>query len=183
MTLTRPPAADARRLRALLTRFEAPAFCHIPGDAAFDPSALAGDGDDGDRWNEPDQPTAYLAGDPLTAIAELARHADPGTPTMRTVVRVRLGPIDLLDVRRDAVCAALGRPPSEGLPGLDRDDARAMSRVARVSRVADGLIVPSMAFPDQLDRFNVVVFTERIPDGIEVRLAAPEPVGSVVLRP
>src|SRR4051794_2224118 len=173
VTSTVPIALDTDRLRAVLTRFNAPVFCHVPGEVAFDAAALDRDGDGRDRWSEPDQPTAYLAGDALTAIAEFARHADRDAPAIRTVIRIQLGPVGLLDIRREDVRAALGCPPDD-VATTDRQRARAIATSARAAGVGSGLIVPSMAFLDQPDRFNVVLFGERIAGGVAAALARPE---------
>jgi hypothetical protein len=179
MTDRRSALQDAR-LRSLTSRFEAAAYCHAPDDRPFDAAALAEPGEEQDRWNRPGEPTAYLSGDAATALAECCRHADPDEFLRRSIVRVELGPLELLDLRRPEVLSALGCDPGESIAS-DRETARSISARVRRSGVADGLIVASMAFLDQPDRFNVVVYVDRLRDGIDGVVGDPCPVGRVEL--
>jgi RES domain-containing protein len=180
--MTRPShATRGDDLRSLVTRFQAPAFCHAPVGQPFDPAALAEAGDGQDRWNRPGEPTAYLSGDPVTALAESCRHAVPGEPLVRTIVRVELGPLQLLDIRRRDILEGLRCDAAQSIVS-DRSVARALAGRVRASGFADGLIVPSMAFIDQSERFNVVVFVERLRGGMESVIRDARAVGGVDLR-
>jgi hypothetical protein len=112
------------------------------------------------RWNRAGQPTIYFATDPGVALAEFGRHApEDGAPPIASLWRLRLSLEEVSDVR--------------GLPDdvvLDRRRSRALADDLR-SLGLMGMLVPSVAFLDNRDRFNVVIFAEviggRISDVIE----------------
>jgi RES domain-containing protein len=124
------------------------------------------------RWNEPGQPTLYLAGDLGVALAEYARHlrddvglSGPLAVHERAVyqVEVRLGAV--LDLRQPRVRAAIGL---HGGPRrfLERDVARATARFLRLATAAEGLLVPSVAFLDEPTRWNLVLFLDKLPTDV-----------------
>lgn len=160
------PRADGRRLPLLA--WDRPLYCHAPADAAFEPAALADEGDAADRWCLPGEPTAYLASDAGVAMAELARHHPPGGMSVERVI-MRLEPRPggvhgLVDLRDPAVLGALGA--SGDLPSfLDQEAARSVAARVREDDRHLGLIVPSMAFLDDPERANVVLFAERLGEG------------------
>jgi RES domain-containing protein len=172
----------AALLRPLVTTAAGPVWCHAPTDEPFDVDALAGRGDGEDRWSDDDQPTAYLAGDPPTAIAEYARHAGGTEPEARDIVRLQLEATRVLDLRRPDVQAVLG---SRSAPSAcaDRAVARALSREVRGLDLVQGLIVPSIPFLDDPSRFNVVLFVEALGSGIGGALGSATIVGSIRIDP
>ena len=158
-------------LGAQLTSWVGNAYRHIPNDAVYDVldfrfTALSAE----NRWNLPGQPTLYLAGDEGVLIAEWGRHfAVNRTPELRgrtverAVFRLTLSIGSLLDLRDPAVWRELSL---ENAPHafLDRDLARATANFVRASTPAQGLLVPSIGFLDQLDRWCLVLFLEKLPD-------------------
>jgi RES domain-containing protein len=146
------------------------AIRHIPATSPFDVldtrfAGLAAD----NRWNEPGEPTFYLAGDLAVALAEYARHlrldvGTSGAPPVhdRAVYEVDVRLEALLDLRDPQVRSAMG------LHGgvrrfLDRGTAQATAHFIRRTTAAQGLLVPSIAFLDDPTRWNLVVFLEKLP--------------------
>lgn len=150
-----------------LLTWDRPLYCHAPVDEPFDPGALGSAGDASDRWCDATQPTAYLAGDAGVALAELARHHPPGgTAVERRIMRVepRPGAIrGLVDLRDRAILRALGAPQAPERY-LNRELARFVAAAVRADERHAGIIVPSMAFLDRLERPTIVVFAERTGD-------------------
>jgi RES domain-containing protein len=120
------------------------------------------------RWNAAGQPTLYLAGDPGVALAEWARHleidraARSGGAQRRRLYRMKATVDALLDLRDVATAAALG---IEGYPHcfLDRDLCRATATYLRTVTPAQALLVPSVAFLDDLARWVAVLFLDKLP--------------------
>jgi RES domain-containing protein len=101
------------------------------------------------RWNRPGQPTMYFASDPGVALAEHGRHAPKdGSPPIASLWTLSLSLDEVSDLR--------GSPDALV---LDRMRCRALADELRGLGLA-GLIVPSVAFLDNRDRFNVVIFAE-----------------------
>lgn len=160
-------------LEPLLRPFSGEVFCHAPADRAFVLGALARADDGHDRWSTGGTRTAYLAGDAWTAIAEFARHGQSdGPPDDRRLVRLRLAAVTTIDLRGATTRAALGITDGPGA-FLDRRCARELSAEIRSAGACEGLIVPSMAFLDRPERFNVVLFCEAIGPGLETVLRDP----------
>lgn len=143
---------------------------HIPDDAQYSVLDLrmAGSGSD-NRWNSRREPTLYLAGDSGVAIAEFARHyREDRTPVMgRRAVRRRIYTMQvrldhLLDLRTPEAWDALSLT---GMPYrfLDKDEARAVAGYVRNTTAAQSILVPSMAFLEDLSRWVLVVFLEKLP--------------------
>jgi RES domain-containing protein len=171
---------DPRQLAGLVQPFGGRVSCHVPTDRPFSYTALARPDDGRDRWGASGTRTVYLAGDPSVALAEYARHRIVGAPSeSRCLCSFRLQAVSVLDLRTDATAALLGRPSMDLV--VDRHVARAVSRAVRDSNVCQGLIVPSMAFLDRPDRFNVVLFVERLGVDLESLLTDRETVGEMRL--
>jgi RES domain-containing protein len=156
-------------------------FCHAPCEGEFALEELAQDDDGQDRWGVPGEKTVYLASDTGVALAEYARHWDAESRACR-IVQLHLSPVSVLDLRTRAVRAAVGLDQPDAL--LDRARTRRLSRDARALGRSQGLIVPSVAFLDEDDRYNVVLFPERLgPLGTalghprDVATLTPSPVG------
>ena len=154
-----------------------PAYCHAPGDRPVELAKLAAS-DGADRWNDPGEPTVYLASDAAVALAELARHL-PSDAGARRLLRLRLAPLELVDLRDPGSLAALGVAGPAAL--LDQDVARAIARRIR-PRGGAGLVVPSMAFLDDPRRANLVLFPEQLTDGLERAVSSWLEAGTVTLR-
>lgn len=161
-----------------LATYRGPAFCHVPADAPLDLSKLAeSDGDD-DRWNAPGQPTIYLALDVAVALAEYARHVTSDDARRLLRFDVRLDGVADLRHRHERADNGHDGPPVEL---ADRAVARRVAASARSDSSCRGLIVPSIAFPDDPSRGNLVVFADRLPAALADWLGPPTTVGQVEL--
>ena len=157
-------------LDAWLVPWSGVAFRHLPAGARYDvlDFRYAGRGAD-NRWNEPGEPTLYLAGDIGVVIAEFGRHfAVDNVPALapvtvtRTVYRLELVIDRLLDLRDPRTWQALSLANAP-FCFADRAVARATARYLRYTTQTQGLLVPSVAFLDQLDRWVLVLFLEKLP--------------------
>lgn len=124
------------------------------------------------RWSEYGEPTLYIAGDIGVAVSEWGRHFQTArTPTLAThtqeriVYRLDFVLDRLLDLRDPTVWAAL-HLTNAPLCFLDIAIARATARFVRTTTTAQGLFVPSVAMLDKLERWNLVLFTDKLPTDI-----------------
>lgn len=121
------------------------------------------------RWNVAGEPTLYLAKEKDVALAEYARHFKVDrTPALATQAyqrkvyrfQVKLeATLDLCDLQ---VCQALSltnTPESY----RDKSIARAVAHFIRHTTKVQGIFVPSMAFPDHLQQWCLVLFLEKLP--------------------
>ena len=165
--------------------FRGVAYCHVPADEPVRLDRLASSDGDSDRWNREGEPTVYLATDVGLALAELARHLDLNAgdePVRRQLLGLELEVDGLLDLRDPAVRAEV-RAPEAVEAFRDREDARSVADRARGDAACRGLIVPSMAFLDEPDRGNLVLFVERHAEGIEAVIRGQRHAGTVEVRP
>jgi hypothetical protein len=169
-------------LARLVAPVGGPVFCHAPADRPFDVHALDRPDDEADRWSAPGARTAYLAGDPLVALAEYVRHGPAEVAAHdRRIFQLDLRPVPALDLRTDDTRAALGLPA--GPDGYaDREVARHHAFAIREAGIVAAIVVPSIAFLDQPARRNVVLFCERREGGLEAVLGNPVEVGRLQLR-
>ncbi|MDQ3542133.1 MAG: RES family NAD+ phosphorylase, partial [Chloroflexota bacterium] len=138
------------------------AYRHIPSGGNRDVLDFRHAGRQPDnRWNASGEPTLYLAGDPGILIAEWGRHfpvvfddALQPVTVERTVFRLSLRLQRVVDLRSHAAVKHAVTSPWF----LDRDVTRAVARSVRAAGTAQALIVPSIAFLDDLTRWNLVVF-------------------------
>jgi len=167
-----------------LTTYEGGLYCHVPADEPVDLPALAHGGDASDRWSRADQPTVYLASDAGVVLAELGRHEHglDGSSIRRQLLRLDVGGLWLLDLRREDVARDLG---IDGVPHayLDPALARAVGCAVRAVEGCQGLIVPSMALLDDPERHCVVLFEDAIEGGFTTRVRACTVRGAVDIRP
>jgi RES domain-containing protein len=183
MTAVRP--ADRIEPR-LLTSWRGTAWCHVPAEQALDPERLVTLGGDDDRWNGPGEPAVYLAIEPATAIAELARHLRPPLDqeaAWRRLVGLSIDLDGLADLRQPATRSAFGVDDPAAF--RDRGLTRSLARRIRDDEATIGLLVPSVAFLDEADdgsRGNLVIFEERISGGVRTLLRATVEGGYVDLR-
>jgi RES domain-containing protein len=126
----------------------------------FEPDALV-TSEKGNRWNVPGQPTAYLAGDAGLALVERGRHLS-GTdePVELVVWRLRVILDGVLDLRPAEVQRALGLEDPCWV--LDRERCRGLGALLRSTDWCRALLAPSAGVPDDDDRWNLVVFVDRL---------------------
>jgi RES domain-containing protein len=154
------------------------AYRHIPAGSKLDvlDFRFAGRGGE-NRWNEPGQPTLYLAGDEGVLIAEWGRHfavdRDPSLKPLairRAVFRLTLAIDRVLDLRQPAAWESLSLADAPTC-FADIGIARATATFLRRTTEAQALFVPSIGFLDDLDRWCLVCFLEKLPTPAEFVLA------------
>lgn len=158
-------------LSARLERWSGAGLRHLPASTRYDvlDFRFAGRGAD-NRWNQPGDPTLYLAGDEGVLIAEWGRHFAidrtsqlKQTARQRDVYRLALSLDYLLDVRKIPVWDELSLANAPHC-FMDIDLARATANFIRQTTAAPGMLVPSMGFLASLDRWRLVLFLEKLPD-------------------
>jgi RES domain-containing protein len=143
---------------------------HIPDASPYDVLDLrfAGRAPD-NRWNAAGEPTFYLASDVGVAIAEFARHFEHertgaigrGAVSRRVyTMRVEVG--SLLDLREPRTWRELSL---DNAPYcfLEKGLARAVAQFIRRVTPAEAILVPSMAFLEDADRWVIALFLEKLP--------------------
>jgi hypothetical protein len=166
------------------------AYRHIPADSPFGPLDLRFAGSSQvNRWNVAGTRTLYLASDRGVILAEFARHLHEdlaaGAEPRLVARRIYRMHVDLelsLDLRDRTLWDALSLTNAPEC-FLDRTVARAVAGFARHATPAQAMIVPSMAFLDQPDRWNVVLFLEKLPADPSSYLSSVVSVGTVRLGP
>ncbi len=175
-------ASRGQQIRGLVRPFGGRVHCHAPKDRPFAYDALARADDGRDRWGASGKRTVYLAGDPAVALAEYARQRHIGAPAdSRCLWSFRLQAVSVVDVRADAVLELFGLARGAAQL-LDRAMARRLAGAVRDSGLCQGMIVPSMAYLDQPEQFNFVLFVERLGVDLEILLTNREAVGELILR-
>ena len=157
-------------LGAFLQPWSRPAFRHIPASSPFGVLDFRFAGRSADnRWNEPGEPTVYLASDRGVALAELARHFHeaPLPPSglhlvERAIFRLEVAVEALIDMRDPGVHRALSLMSAPHC-FLDRGIARATAQFPRPTTAAQALLAPSMAFLDAPERWVLVLFLDKLP--------------------
>jgi RES domain-containing protein len=158
-------------LADLLRPWASRAYRHIADGASYQPLDLrwAGRGID-NRWNEPGERTLYLAGDPRVVMVEFARHFDyDRAPNVgrgakpRRLYSMHVQVEQMLDLRDPATWAALAISNAPHC-FLERPVCRATARYLRTATPAQGILVPSVALLDDLERWVAVLFLERLPE-------------------
>jgi RES domain-containing protein len=115
----------------------------------------------GNRWNEPGQPTIYLAGDRGVALVEAGRHLGPDDELERRVIwqmRVRLDSVIDLRAERALEMLDLGEPTWM----LDQSRCRAIAARLRELGACEAIRVPSVGLTDIPERWNLVLFVDRL---------------------
>lgn len=147
------------------------AYRHIPAGRGRDVLDFRHAGQQPDnRWNAPGEPTLYLAGDPGIMIAEWGRHfpqifdEDTLPSTIeRSVFRLSIRLEHVVDLR-DPASIADRVPDTTATWSTNRDLARLVAYSFRAEGIVQALIVPSIAFLDDLTRWNLVIFLDTLPD-------------------
>jgi RES domain-containing protein len=167
-----------------LQRWSGAALRHIPAGSPYDvlDVRFAGRGSD-NRWNEPGSPTLYLAGDEGVLIAEWGRRfrtqrtAQLQQVTVeRSVYRLELSLDSVLDLRVADVCRALSVSDAPSC-FADVGFARATAYFIRHTTDAQALLVPSMGFLDDFERWCLAVFLEKLPADPRSFISAVTPCG------
>lgn len=135
------------------------------------------------RWNDQAQPTLYLASDPGVLIAEWGRHfpsvfdADLTEVTVeRSVFRLSLHLDAFLDMRLPDMGTDLGLQQwPEAM--TDRGIARYVAGRIRNETSAQAMLVPSIAFLDDLTRWNLVIFLDKVPANLSEWIHQTESIG------
>ena len=150
--------AEIGLLQLLHAPFRSAAVCTVPATDPLNIASLVTT--ETDRWNASGEPTLYLAGDIGTALAELGRHWEPAMSDV-CLWKVELELSAAVDLRRREVRSAI-RVPDDPRWFLDSQRCREVAERVRQGG-SDGLIVPSAAFLDDLNRWNAVVFADGDP--------------------
>lgn len=140
------------------------------------------------RWNAPGQATLYFAGDIGVAIAEWGRRfpvsfdTDALKPTTRDIYRLQFRFDAILDLRNPDITKQLSIPDA---PDAFRDKtiARALATRIRHSTRAQAMLVPSIAFLDDMTRWNLVVFLDKMPKSTASWITKVERVGPLAWSP
>jgi hypothetical protein len=109
----------------------------------------------------------YLAGDQGVAIAEFARHVAPRPAAVyqplrrRFIFEIHVHFTSVLDLREAAVCAEYGVGP-DPIWIRDIDATRHIATELRTHAETQAVIVPSIAFLDDVRRWNMVVFADTL---------------------
>jgi RES domain-containing protein len=147
--------------------WEGRGFLHVPEEAveACLSRESVGTTDEA-RWNREGQRTLYLAGDPAVALSEYARHLQDGRSTddlgteVRELLQVEVAVDSLVDLREQKARDALG--VAEPLAFLEEDRTRDISDRLRAHDGVQGFFAPPMAFLDRPDRWNLILFVDRL---------------------
>ena len=157
-------------LDRFITAWSGTAYRHIPEGGGyrlldFSRAGLSAE----NRWNEPGEPTVYLASDKRVVVAEIGRHLEESSaPTLtplrrpRRIYRLDVTLASVFDLCRPDAWAALSLADAPAC-FLDRARARSIARFVRANTDAQAILVPSMTFLDQLDRWVLALFLERLP--------------------
>jgi RES domain-containing protein len=147
---------------------------------AFDHDALVTSAE-GNRWNAPGEPAVYLAGDLGLALVEVGRHQPDGSAkdSAGLLWRVEVAAPRVLDLCHPDALAALEL--RERYWFLERERCAQVARWLREAHVCAGIKAPSAGVPDGLDRWNLVLFPDRLSRPLAQVVTAPERVGTFVL--
>ncbi len=120
------------------------------------------------RWNVLGEPTLYLAQEKNVALAEFARHFQvnrsqglAAKTQKRKVFRLEASFDSTLDLRDRAVCRALSLTKFPGC-FADKKISRSTASFIRNTTSVQAIFVPSIAFLDNLDKWCLVVFLEKL---------------------
>ena len=143
----------------------------------FDPQALVST--EANRWNVEGMPTVYLAGDVGLALVEGGRHlpAPPTAGSDHTIWGVRVHVSGILDIRS---CLSDGLM-SDRAWVFDRSRCHALVHdVRRIEGVA-GILVPSAGSLDDVSRWNLVLYADRIDRPLRELISEPRDIGRIAL--
>lgn len=120
------------------------------------------------RWNEVGTPTYYFALDRGILVAEYGRHIESDLPDgeperlERSLYKVEVSLEVVLDLTDPETVAAFGAATiNDWILELATTQKTATYLLAQLPEL-QGLVVPSVAFLDHHERYNVVIFGDRI---------------------
>ncbi len=120
------------------------------------------------RWNLEGQPTLYLAGERDVALDEYAKHLQIDRSTtlaaktqIRRVWRLELALDYIIDLRTPQLWQELSLQNSP-FCFLEIEQARAVAQLVRKTTIAQGILVPAMAFLDKPERWVIAIFLEKL---------------------
>jgi hypothetical protein len=156
------------------------AFWASPSES-FEPEALVTSAA-GNRWNRVGDPTVYLAGDPGLALIEAGRHHSGSAKSAVTGVvwSFDVEAAEVLDLRRDEVQVSLGLEASYWF--LGRTACRELACALRKGHCS-GVLTQSAGLPDVPQRWNLVLFVERLERPLHEIVRNPQRVGRYRLGP
>jgi RES domain-containing protein len=108
---------------------------------------------DGNRWSHEGEPTVYLASSDAVVLAEFGRHLDDDGAAVG---------FWSLRLRASAVVDLRGLRTTDPARLLDPGWCAQIARRWRSEPGCEGMLVPSVAFLDRADAWNVVLFVERL---------------------
>jgi RES domain-containing protein len=163
-------------------------YRHIPGSSPFGPldSHFAARSHE-NRWNRAGEPTLYFASDRAVSIGEFARHFErdrapelAGLVQTRRVFELEVSLSRVFDLTDPSSTAALG---ITGAPScfLDRTIARATAGFLRDVIGVEAILTPSIAFLDQPEHRNLVLFLDRLEVPLRDIVQSISPAGSFQL--
>ncbi len=160
-------------LHELVQPWRGHAVRHIPEVATdvydFSRADLAAD----NRWNYQGEPTLYLASERDVALVEYARHFKVERAEgllkqvrPRKVFRFEVRLEETLDLRTSAVCQALSL---QDFPNclLKKNYTRAVGTFVRHTTDAVACFAPSMGFLDQLQKWTLILFLDKLPAEVQ----------------
>jgi RES domain-containing protein len=116
---------------------------------------------EGNRWSSAGEPTIYLAGDLGVALAEFGRHVEQSGIERAHVWPVRVELDAVMDLRSAAARAYLDLPRGRTWP-LKRERCADLAGRLRETGEFEAVIVPTVAMLDRAERWNLVVFVDRL---------------------
>jgi RES domain-containing protein len=136
------------------------------------------------RWNVAGEATLYLAKEKDVALAEYARHFQVNrTPALaaktyrRLVYRFEVKLDAVIDLTKAEVWRELSLPNAPDC-FKEKAIARATANFIRNTTIAQAIMVPSVAFLDDLEQWCLVLFLEKLPSNPHEFLPAVSPDGA-----
>ncbi|WP_071590750.1 RES domain-containing protein [Synechococcus sp. PCC 7336] len=134
------------------------------------------------RWNYAGERTIYLAKSQDVALGEYARHFRESRPGLagqalsRKVYSIEIKLESTINLCNKAIWDNFGvvKGPHSF---MDEQIARSVARSIRTATPAQGIFVPSMCFLDNLEKWNLVLFLEKLPNSPRQCLISAELIG------
>lgn len=165
------------KLSSLIKPWTGYAIRHLPSKTgSAQPNPLNFDycgKSDENRWNVKDEPTLYLASEKDVALAEYARHFEVARNEglskkvhKRKVYRFNIELSHTLDLCNTSVCNTLSLTDAPSC-FTNIKIARATANFLRNATQVQAIFVPSIAFMDNVTKWCLVIFLEKLnPDHI-----------------